>query len=66
MLPNGWAVTLSNEIYLDHEGVCWEVAGIPPEIEIPIFDPDDLYVGHVEAVQRVAEMIRAGAEDDAR
>jgi carboxyl-terminal processing protease len=35
-LPNGWTLSLSNEIYLDSEGVLWEGRGIPPEIPLAI------------------------------
>lgn len=35
-LPNGWELTLSNERYYDHEGHCYEVTGVPPDIELPL------------------------------
>jgi carboxyl-terminal processing protease len=40
-LPNGWSVTLSNEVYLDADGKGWEGAGIPPSLAIPVFTGDD-------------------------
>lgn len=52
-LPNGWTVTLSNEVYLDPEGNAWEGRGIPVEQEIPMFDPNDAFAGHPEAVEQV-------------
>lgn len=30
-LPNGWGITLSNEIYTDHLGINYEMTGIPVE-----------------------------------
>lgn len=33
-LPNGWAVRLSNEIYLAEDGEIYEGRGIPPELAI--------------------------------
>lgn len=40
-LPNGWQVTLSNEIYLDHEGHWFEYKGIPPQVSMPHFPRSD-------------------------
>ena len=57
-LPNGWWVTLSNEIYLDAEGRHWEGRGIPPEVEIEVFSPDDPFSGHAEAIGAVVDLIR--------
>ena len=33
-LPNGWEFSLSNEIYLDNNGVSYEHIGIPPNIVV--------------------------------
>ena len=56
-LPNGWELGLSNEIYVDHEGVCHEGPGVPPQINMPIFDPADITkIGHSESVMKVVEM----------
>lgn len=56
-LPNGWKVNLSNEIYNDREGQVWEGKGLPPDIEIQIFNRQDPNKGHVESVQMIIEMI---------
>lgn len=37
-LPNGWTVSLSNEVYLDHERTGWEGKGIAPHIAFPVED----------------------------
>lgn len=34
LLPNGWHYTLSNEIYVDSEGINYEGTGIPPDINL--------------------------------
>lgn len=44
-LPNGWEVSLSNEIYEDPAGIVWEGEGIPPQVETPVFDPADVRAG---------------------
>ena len=41
-LPNGWEFSLSNEIYLAHDGVLFEAIGVPPDIEVPFLPADDL------------------------
>lgn len=56
-LPNGWEIALSNEIYTDHAGILWEGRGITPEIQIPVFDPQNPLTGHVAAVERLTRMI---------
>lgn len=57
-LPNGWDLGLSNEIYVDHKGVCHEGPGVPPEIKMNIFDPEDITrVGHTEAIEKIAKII---------
>ncbi len=56
-LPNGWQILLTNEIFLDHEGKHWEAIGIPPEIEIEVFNKKDVMQGHLQAVETVIEII---------
>lgn len=36
-LPNGWLVTISNEIFENSDGMVYEGIGIAPSIEIPYF-----------------------------
>jgi carboxyl-terminal processing protease len=58
-LPNGWRVTLSNEVYLDAAGKAWEGRGIPPKVEIPVFTPSgDAAMTHVQALRAVVDGIR--------
>jgi len=33
-LPNGWTLNISNEVYQNSEGICYENVGIPPNQEI--------------------------------
>lgn len=44
-LPNGWELSLSNEIYLDVAGEWYEFRGIPPEITVPHFPRADREAG---------------------
>ena len=36
-LPNGWEVSLSNEIYTAADGNVYEVVGVPPDFSEPVF-----------------------------
>lgn len=56
-LPNGWEITLSNEIYADHKSILWEGKGIEPEITIDVFNPDNPLEGHLQAVQELTRII---------
>lgn len=56
-LPNGWSFKLSSELYYDHEGVLWEGKGVPPEIEIPVFDQTDPRNGFMDAMVRLIDLI---------
>lgn len=33
-LPDGWYFSLSNEVYTDNRGVCYESVGIPVDYEL--------------------------------
>jgi carboxyl-terminal processing protease len=44
-LPNGWELSLSNELYLAPDGALYEASGIPPAVEAPVFDPADVRGG---------------------
>jgi carboxyl-terminal processing protease len=59
-LPNGWVLTLSNEVYVDHEGQVWEGRGVPPEIELAVFSTDDPARTHAAAIKALIEMARGG------
>jgi len=41
-LPNGWSLSLSNEIYLTHDDQLFEAVGVPPDVEAPLLLPNDL------------------------
>ncbi len=59
-LPNGWQVTLSNEIYLDNAGNAWEGRGVPPTIAIDVFDEKtgEAPRTHLQAVRSIIDRIR--------
>jgi carboxyl-terminal processing protease len=53
-LPNGWEVSLSNEVYTDPQGIVWEGRGIEPEMRVSVFNGENPTQGHVEAVRAIA------------
>lgn len=55
-LPNGWSMSLSNEIYQDRDGNVWEGKGIPPDIDIMVFDTEDPRQGHIQAVEKILKL----------
>lgn len=56
-LPNGWSLGLSNEVYVDHLGVCYEGPGVPPEIRMEIFDSADISkIGHAESIEKIIRL----------
>ena len=55
-LPNRWGTTLSNEVYLDSEGVSYERVGLLPEIEVPVFRLADIMSGEDPAVDRALSL----------
>lgn len=62
-LPNGWNVTVSNEVYLDRDHKGWEGYGIPPDIEVPVVTESKPGKEHIEAANKLVEFIRARVRD---
>lgn len=58
-LPNGWSLDLSNEVYQDHKGEFWEGRGIPPHVQLQIFDLENPLEGHAKAIETVIKEIDA-------
>ena len=58
-LPNGWEVSLSNEIYRAPDGSLYEDRGIPPQVEAPVFFEDRLVPGLRLAVERAIALADA-------
>ena len=60
LLPNGWRITLSNEVYLDAAGKAWEGAGVPPKLAIPVFTQnEDAIESYRQAVRDLVDHIRS-------
>ena len=53
-LPNGWEVSLSNEVYLSSQGKSYESIGVEPETALPALGDKllvDLHKGLIAAVE---------------
>jgi carboxyl-terminal processing protease len=57
-LPNGWTLSLSNEVYLDAGRKAWEGAGIPPQVPMEIFSTSDITSGPLKAIRTVVDLAR--------
>jgi len=51
-LPNGWYFGLPNEVFRSPEGTTFDGAGIPPDIEVPVFAAADLAAGRDPGLER--------------
>lgn len=58
-LPNGWELSLSNEIYETLDGQSFEGCGIPPDVRVPTFDDNDVPAMLGAAFQCAKELSRA-------
>lgn len=58
-LPNGWQLELSNEVYRDPQGECFEGRGLPPAQALTVFPADDLDHGHASAVRELVARVEA-------
>ena len=51
-LPNGWRFEMSNEVCEAADGKVYEGIGIPPQVEVPVFIPGNIYPGLKQAVDK--------------
>ncbi|MEJ6396166.1 S41 family peptidase [Gymnodinialimonas sp. 2305UL16-5] len=54
-LPNGWQLSMSNEVYLDASGQHWEAVGVSPEIEMTVFSDLDPIESHRRAIHMIVQ-----------
>lgn len=58
-LPNGWRLSLSNEVYMTPEGQAVEGAGLEPEVKLDVFPADHVERSRLAAVRRAAAWLIA-------
>ena len=51
-LPNGWQLEISSEVIEAADGHVYEGIGIPPQVEVPVFIPGNIYPGLKHAVDK--------------
>lgn len=59
-LPNDWTLNLSNEIYQDINGTCYESIGVPPDKKIEYSHNENMFIrklrGKIEKGDEAIEM----------
>ena len=55
-LPNGWRLEISNQVCEAADGRVYEGVGIPPQVEVPVFLPGNIYPGLKQAVDKAVDM----------
>ncbi|MBP0580927.1 S41 family peptidase [Labrys sp. LIt4] len=63
-LPNGWRFGVPNEIYLNEDKQAYDVAGIPPDVPVPLFTDADLEAGRDPALRTAMRAIDEAALAD--
>lgn len=61
-LPNGWRFGLPNEVFRTPDGKTFDEVGIPPDIEVPVFDDGDVTPGKDPAMAKAMELLKRQME----
>ena len=56
-LPNGWRFRLPNEVYYTRDKESFDGAGVPPDISIPFFSPEDIQSGRDAAIDKAIQLL---------
>jgi len=59
-LPNGWTLWVAFKVVRDHNGVCWDGVGVPPDLRI-VNTPADTAAGRDRVLEFAAEFLEKGA-----
>jgi len=58
-LPNGWSLSVSYKLFLDHTGFCWEGIGVPPDLRV-IGSEADFDEGKDRALDLAIALVESG------
>jgi C-terminal processing protease CtpA/Prc len=58
-LPNRWSFSLPNAVYLTKEGRAFDVTGIPPDIELPVFADADVADRKDPALEKALQVLHS-------
>jgi hypothetical protein len=56
-LPNGWTFELPNAVYRTSNGNAFDVAGVPPDLPVPVFAKDDVTAGRDPAMAAAIQLL---------
>jgi hypothetical protein len=56
-LPNGWQFGLPNEIYDTADGTAYDAVGVPPDVPVQFFTPEDLKASRDTALEEAIRQL---------
>jgi hypothetical protein len=56
-LPNGWTFGLPNAVYRTDNGTAFDVTGIPPNIDVPLFSEGDLAAAKDPGLAKAVQLL---------
>jgi hypothetical protein len=56
-LPNGWQFGLPNEIYDTADGTAYDAVGVPPDVPVQFFTPEDLKASRDTALDEAIQQL---------
>ncbi|CAA0103572.1 Uncharacterised protein [BD1-7 clade bacterium] len=57
-LPNQWVFSLSNQVWLDSNGTNWEVEGLQPDFEVPLYLLSDRESGIDSTIEKARDLLQ--------
>jgi hypothetical protein len=58
-LPNGWRFRLPDEVYLTSDGKAFDATGVPPDVRLSFFSPEDLQKDRDAALEEAQKILAA-------
>jgi Tfp pilus assembly protein PilF len=59
-LPNGWTLWVAFKVTRDHEGICWDGVGIPPDLRV-LNTPAEIAAGTDRQLEFAVRLLERGA-----
>jgi hypothetical protein len=63
-LPNGWRFRLPTEVYRTSDGTAFDGVGVPPDIRVSFFSPQDLGDGRDAALEKAEDILSKSLRHD--
>jgi carboxyl-terminal processing protease len=61
-LPNGWTLWVAFKVTRDHEGICWDGIGIPPDLRV-LNTPAEIAAGTDRQLEFALRLLERGAPE---